>query len=557
MKNEVLTVSEYLAIFLRRKLTLLGTIFIVMLGFVGLAYVLPAMYNSSGTILIEQQEVPEGLVEGTITGYANERIQIVSKRVMTRDTVVAIIDEFDLYAEDRAAGVATGEVVGQFRESTSLQNLSAELTSNVGRSYQSTIAFNIGFDSPSPRTAQLVAAKLVDLYLEENTRSRTEAAIETSAFLARRAQTLDAELNQQEQELAEFKEQLGDSLPDLQRLNLDRLEATDRNIDNMQREIRSLKDMRDLLGTELAVVSPYASYEDSGDSMLTAPQRLDSLQRQYITLASKYGPKHPNLIMVRKEIELLTGTEVEADLRAIGEQLHALRLDLQMARQQYSSSHPNVARIENQISELERQRTQVLSDSTKNLQPTNPLYIQKQGQLTATKNELATAEQQMVDLLQKSEDYERRLTRSPQVEREYSAMLRDYQAKMAQFREIEDKRETALLAESLEVEQKGERFTLIDPPRVPDEPFSPNRVAIILLGAVLAVGAGLGLAAITDAIDTTVRGVRDIVDVIDAPPLASIMYVENAEDVVSRRTRNAMITGAALASIAVVVAIVI
>ena len=555
MSNDVLTVGDYFAAFKRRKLLLMATMFFVVLGATTLAFVWPPTYYSSGTILVEQQNVPEALVQSTISTYANERIQIVSKRVMTSGNLVEIIEKFDLYPEERAAGVRSEQLVNRFREDTVLETLSAEVSNRLGRTVQSTIAFTVGYNSASPETARDVAAELVELYLSENARSRTQAATETSAFLQRRAQTLDSELRDLEQQLADFKEVHGDSLPELQGLNRDRLDTADREGDNLQREIRSLKDARDLVESELSVISPYASY-DSPDGLMTAPQRLDILQREYITLTSKYGPRHPDLIRLRKEIALLTGGNFDTELQAIEERLYAFRLELAPLKERYAADHPDVVTKERQIRELEQRRERLLKDSTKNLKPTNPIFIQKQGQLTATRNELATAERQLAALIERRQEYEQRLMRSPIVERDYTALQREYDAKLAQFREVEDKREAARLSESLEVEQKGERFAMIDAPRVPQEPISPNRIAIILLGIVVAVGGGVGLASLVDAMDTTVRGSKDIADLFDTPPIATIMYVENPADVMKRRARNMLIAGGALASIAAVAVMV-
>jgi len=47
------------------------------------------------------------------------------------------------------------------------------------------------------------------------------------------------------------------------------------------------------------------------------------------------------------------------------------------------------------------------------------------------------------------------------------------------------------MAQSLESERKGERFTLIEPPLQPEEPVKPNRPAIAFVGIALAVGGAI------------------------------------------------------------------
>ena len=62
-----------------------------------LALLLPPTFRSTGTILIEQQEIPTDLVRSTVTSYADERVQIISQRVMTTQNLLEIIRRYDLY----------------------------------------------------------------------------------------------------------------------------------------------------------------------------------------------------------------------------------------------------------------------------------------------------------------------------------------------------------------------------------------------------------------------------------------------------------------------------
>ena len=84
----------------------------------------------------------------------------------------------------------------------------------------------------------------------------------------------------------------------------------------------------------------------------------------------------------------------------------------------------------------------------------------------------------------------------------------------------------AKLAESLETESKGERFTVIDPPRLPEAPIKPNRFALLFLGVVLAVGSGLGSVALRQALDHGVYGPRALESITGSAPLAVIPYID-------------------------------
>ena len=89
---------------------------------------------------------------------------------------------------------------------------------------------------------------------------------------------------------------------------------------------------------------------------------------------------------------------------------------------------------------------------------------------------------------------------------------------------------SAELARSLESEQKGERFTLVQPPELPIEPVSPNRVALIVLGLVLSVGIGLAATVVAEAADDTIYGVNAATSVTGTAPLVVVGYMETAEE---------------------------
>jgi hypothetical protein len=88
----------------------------------------------------------------------------------------------------------------------------------------------------------------------------------------------------------------------------------------------------------------------------------------------------------------------------------------------------------------------------------------------------------------------------------------------------------AEMGQSLETEQRGDRLTLIRRPNTPRVPDSPNRLGIILLGFLLGGGLSVGLAAVMESSDSTVRNTRDLGDITDIKPLATVPIMLNAAD---------------------------
>jgi uncharacterized protein involved in exopolysaccharide biosynthesis len=116
------------------------------------------------------------------------------------------------------------------------------------------------------------------------------------------------------------------------------------------------------------------------------------------------------------------------------------------------------------------------------------------------------------------------------VERDYVRLQRDLDSSIAYHREIKQKQKMAQLGETLETERKGERFLLVEPPQVPVEPIKPPRFAILILGIVLAAGAGIGVAILAEIIDPAVYGPRQIALLTGVSPLVVIPYIHTRAD---------------------------
>ncbi|HBC56530.1 MAG TPA: lipopolysaccharide biosynthesis protein, partial [Gammaproteobacteria bacterium] len=238
------SLKEYLDSFRRRKTIFFFTALAIFIIGAITALVLPATYRSSATILIEQQEIPDDLVRSTITTYADQRIQMISQRVMTRTNLSRIIDEYDLYAEDRKR-YPLEVIIAKMMEDLDLSMISADVIDpRSGRPMEATIAFSLSYKNESPKLAQVVTNEMTSLFLRENIKTRTSMATQTSEFLAKEAESLSAQIVMLEAQLAEFKNQHLLSLPELTSLNLQLLNRTESEILGVDQELRSLAETK-------------------------------------------------------------------------------------------------------------------------------------------------------------------------------------------------------------------------------------------------------------------------------------------------------------------------
>lgn len=554
MEEQTLDFSDYLDAFKRRRTSILVIALTVFLIGALAAWLWPATYKSSATILIKEQDIPPEMVRSTVTSFASQRIQAISQKVMARPNLLELIDKYDLYKDARKR-LTTEEIISEMRDNISLDLIDASVVDpRTGRPTAATIAFQLSFSGENPVQVQKVANELMSLYLKENLKERAEKASETYDFLNQESQRLNKEIQDLQARLATFKEQHANALPELKQLNLTVMNRTEDEMSDIDTQIRAQEQTKIYLQSQLAQLKPFGA-----DAALDPKTRLQALRTEYLRLLARYSPDHPDVIRTKREIE---GLEKETGLVDSSaeqlKQIDELRGELGTLRKKYSPEHPDVVKLERQIKALEQSvadspatSTNLASSAADN--PDNPAYIQIQTQIEAADTQIRSLRTKKDTLRKKLDDYEQRLTETPQVEREYSTLQRDLQNAVARYQDIRLKLTSAEIAQELEKDSKGERFEIVEPPILPEEPISPNRPAILFLSFVLALGSGIGYAAVAESLDSSIRGSKGLMNATGAPPLAVIPYQESDREK-SRRKGKTLRRAAALIG-AIIIAI--
>jgi len=208
------------------------------------------------------------------------------------------------------------------------------------------------------------------------------------------------------------------------------------------------------------------------------------------------------------------------------------------------------------LSDAQRTGASAEASSGRHLKPTdadNPAYVQIQAQLSSTINDLAATEEQLNKLSARVSDYQRNLSLGPQVEQQYRELMRDYDNTRLKYAEIRSKQTEAKASQDLEADRKGERFTLIDPPLPPEEPISPNRPLILVLGLFFSLGLAAGTLWLLERMDNSVRGRFDLLALTGVPPLALVPLIATEGDRRIERRRMRLAFGSAFASVCIAV----
>jgi polysaccharide chain length determinant protein (PEP-CTERM system associated) len=497
MEPSVKTPGDYIEILKRRKWSLILPALIIFLVAAVVALTLPSIYKSTATILIEEQEIPADFVATTVTSFVEQRLQSINQRVMTYTKLLDIINRYKLY-QDLREKRTTEEIVEKMSEDILFEPISVEsMDRRTGRPTTATIAFTLAYEGKHPQTVQQVTNVLTSLFLRENLEVRERQTKETSKFIEAEMGKVQVDLDKVERAIAQFKEKHINELPSLLQLNLQSLQNVQTSIERLNEQLRGLKEKKEYLGSQLADVQPNLGQERRS--------RLEELKLQLVYLKSRFSDEYPDVIKAKAEI----------------------------------------AEIENKVSTWDN-----LSESPDN-KPDNPAYITLAAQLAGSKADIDSVNRQIENFDKMATEYRRRIAATPGVEEEYNSLIVEQVNTQAKYTDLMMKLMEAKVAHGLETEQKGERFTLIEPARLPEKPYKPNRLAILLIGLVLGIGLGSGIAYLREVSDQSVRSARGLAMATGSPVLASIPDIVTKRDILrAKLKRVSLVAGALLVVIA-------
>jgi uncharacterized protein involved in exopolysaccharide biosynthesis len=230
----------------------------------------------------------------------------------------------------------------------------------------------------------------------------------------------------------------------------------------------------------------------------------------------------------------------------------------------YSDRYPDVVALKDQIAALE-QRVAAEAAATAppsaarrpgpelRPAPQNPYVVSLMQQLDQANVEAKATAEEIGALNRQIAVYQRRIENTPRREQELALIARDHESTRELFRSLLGKREEAAIAADLEHRQKGEHFRIIEPAGMPERPAGPNRMRLLLLGLVLAVGASVAAVVLAEQVDTSYRTVDEVRASVPVPVLSTIPRITTEQDRARQLRQRRLATAAVAAGLLVVV----
>ena len=505
--EKIFNIENYFKIGLRRKWYIIIPFVLSIIISFGIYKNMAKEYRASTVILVRAQKVPESYVRATLTEPVTDRLNTISQEILSRTRLEMIIKEFNLYPAE----------VNKLHMEEIVDMMKTKIEVKVQRQN----AFSISFEGKEPETVMRVTNKLAWIFIEENLKFRESRVEGTSQFISRELQSVESSLRKKDDLLRQYKEKNMGQLPG-------QLEANLRILERLQQQFKTTSDN-------------LSAAEDRSVLLQNQIEQLMDRQPEREAFSGRSFTQGQN---IRPE----QGSE-----ESFMVQMRTLKRDLANAESKYTGSHPDVVDLKRKIATLEprvkkqeeererrlkalrERQEEMVADSNSQagsplLDPaTERLITQNQAQLKETQSEAKRLKEEMGNLKEQIALYQKRIEETPKREQEMVNLVRDYDLLKSQFQSLMDKKYQAQMAENLERKQQGEQFVVLDPARLPEKPFKPNRDSLLAIGALLGLGIGLGLTWFRESMDRSFYEVSDVETYLKLPVVATILNLNEEQ----------------------------
>lgn len=413
-------------------------------------YTMPDQYRSRAQVFVDTDSVLRDMLPGgtTQTDVMSE-VELMTRALMSRPNLMDVAQKTDL---DLRAGTdkEMDNLINRMKSKLEIRRVSENL-------------YNIAFRDNEPQITRDVVQTLLGSFVSDTLREGREKNDEALEFIELQIAEYEQRLAESEQRLADFKKRNVGLMPGDSGGFYQRLDQALAQKAKLEAEIQLVRETRDELRSQIEGEEPTFG------------------------IARPTGPSGP------------AGTSVDASIAQIDQELGELR-------QQYTDKHPDVvAKLERRAALVEKQTAemQALSSAAGELPQFNPLdlnpvYQQLRMSLSANEVQLKQLQAQLRQQNRTVRELKRSVDTVPEVEAEMAALNRDYQVTKARYDDFLQSLETARISREAEDSVSDVRFRVIEPPRLPLEPYGPNRPVFLTMTLLAALGAGIAVAFVLD-----------------------------------------------------------
>lgn len=403
---------------------------------------IPDKYEASARIFVDTQSILKPLMSGlAIEPNIDQQIMILSRTLISRPNVEKLVRmaDLDLNIQSKA------------KQEQLIDDLMKALTiKSVGRDN----LYTLSYANPEPEKAKRVVQSLVSIFVESGLGDKRKDTDTARKFIDEQIQVYQKKLEEAENRLKEFKLKHISAQTSDGKDYFGRISEVTAALERAKLELREAENSRDALKRQILgeepVLLPDVPETASGVSIPEIDGRIDTLKRNLDGLLQRFTDRHPDVVGTRRMI-----SELE----------------------------------EQKKSEI-AERKKAASSSPVSTANSNPVYQQLKISLAENEATVASLRVRVAEYQKRYDELKDAMKMIPQIEAELAQLNRDYDINKKNYEGLVARRESATISGEMDASAAGVDFRLIDPPRVAPKPVAPNRMLLLPLTFVLALGAG-------------------------------------------------------------------
>lgn len=452
----------------------------------------PDKYEASARIFVDTQSILKPLMSGlAVQPNVDQQVVMLSRTLISRPNVEKLIRmaDLDLKSQSKAAQEA---LIDDLMKTLEIKN--------VGRDN----LYVLSYRDTSPDKAKRVVQSLVSIFVESSLGDTRKDSNTAKKFIDEQIKTYVVKLEEAEARLKEFKVrnmelQSADGIDMAAQLS-----AIGGQLDQARLELREAENARD-----------------------AARRQLDAEKTQSADITARS--------LLQESAMAIATPEVDG-------RIDAQKRNLDGLLQRFTDQHPDVVNTRRLIKELEEVKRKEVQELRKTAMANPPASSSNSLAYQELSRLLATSEVQVASLRARVGEYAARLNRArelmktaPQIEAAFAQLNRDYDINKKNYNDLVARRESAALSGDLDSAAGVADFRLIDPPRASPKPVAPNRLLLMPLALLVALGAALATAFIASHLRAVFFDARSLRDTVGLPLLGVVTLVVGKEAALKER----------------------
>jgi uncharacterized protein involved in exopolysaccharide biosynthesis len=294
-----------------------------------------------------------------------------------------------------------------------------------------------------------------------------------------------------------------------------RLEALDERERNVQQRLTAE------LGDLVPATAPEGVGKQAGDRLTATDAELEKLTLEISSLEAQVSFLRSQLARTPATLEVRAaerGDTTEAELERL---LAEAQAKLTGAQMQYTTKHPQVLMLQEQVADLTKRLREARSRrGAERSDVANPAHDSLQRELMMAESQLELQRSQRTTMATRRDKLRQITAAAPQFEEELGRITEERAALKTVYESLLQRKQSLELNQSFETDRNTGRFDIARAGGVPLRPIRPNRAKYLMMGLMAGLFLGISFMLLAEYLDHAIRSEEALGRYIDAPLLA-------------------------------------